>query len=135
MVPLQAPLVHGGPWMQQGWPVLPHGVQWSAEPVVLQMVVVPVQTFPAQQGSPSVPHDSQKPEDPDETHTLLPAPSEEHDASLATHVLVLAAVDADLRRRIAATALARGSPGAAVCAGVAAVRVAGVERGVAARGR
>ena len=90
MVPLQAPLVHGGPWMQQGWPVLPHGVQWSAEPVVLQMVVVPVQTFPAQQGSPSVPHDSQKPEDPDETHTLLPAPSEEHDASLATHVLVLA---------------------------------------------
>jgi hypothetical protein len=58
---LQVPLMHGVPDVQQGSPEPPHSVHWDWVPTVLQTVPDVVHTLPEQQGSPSLPHDSQNP--------------------------------------------------------------------------
>jgi hypothetical protein len=36
-VPLQAPVLHGVPCMQHGWPVPPHALQKLSVPTVVQL--------------------------------------------------------------------------------------------------
>lgn len=59
VAPLQLPVTHAGPVVQQGSPDRPHDVHWLDAPLAWQMVWLSVHWSLAQHGRPLLPHDSQ----------------------------------------------------------------------------